>query len=190
MRSHPGPGGTLIVELDGMGVSWMLRPTAERVRVVQHGGDVPGYHSGFMLVPSRGFALTVLTNAEGGTKLLNELFADDWALRRFAGLRNLPATPHRRTRRELAPYEGRYTAQELDPTGELTPKELELRADQGGLRVSKDGHVVFRLAFYRHDHVLQLGSDGTPTGIRADFIRGGDGRIMWLRIGGRLCRHG
>jgi hypothetical protein len=66
-------------------------------------------------------------------------------------------------------YEGRYTAQELDPTGELTPKRLELRADRG--------------------HVLQLDPDGTPSGIRADFIRGGDGRIMWLWIGGRLCRH-
>lgn len=28
MRSRPGPGGTLVVELDGLGVTWMLRPTA------------------------------------------------------------------------------------------------------------------------------------------------------------------
>src|SRR5262249_52091060 len=38
MRSNPGPGGTLLVELDGMGVNWMLRPSAEGVRIVQHGG--------------------------------------------------------------------------------------------------------------------------------------------------------
>src|SRR5262249_16751005 len=38
MRSNPGPGGTLLVELDGVGVNWMLRPSAEGVRIVQHGG--------------------------------------------------------------------------------------------------------------------------------------------------------
>lgn len=63
MRSRPGPGGTLVVELDGMGVTWQLRPSRQRVRIVQHGGDWPGQHSGLMMVPARGFALTVLTNS-------------------------------------------------------------------------------------------------------------------------------
>jgi CubicO group peptidase (beta-lactamase class C family) len=35
MRSNPGPGGTLFVELDGMGVTWQLGPSAEGVRIVQ-----------------------------------------------------------------------------------------------------------------------------------------------------------
>lgn len=112
MRSDPGPGGTLIVELEAMGVSWMLRPSAQGVRIVQHGGDVPGERSGFMFVPARGFALTVLTNSDGGVRLLGELFADDWALRRFAGLTNLPAIRRKLPARPLAPFEGRYSAQE------------------------------------------------------------------------------
>jgi CubicO group peptidase (beta-lactamase class C family) len=41
MRSHPGPGGTLVVELDGLGVTWQLRPSRQRVRIIQHGGDWP-----------------------------------------------------------------------------------------------------------------------------------------------------
>src|SRR4051794_6879765 len=69
-----------------MGVTWMLRPTRERVRTVQHGGDLGGQHSGFLKVPDRGFALVMLTNSEGGPGLLAELFADDWALRRYAGV--------------------------------------------------------------------------------------------------------
>jgi hypothetical protein len=80
MRSNPGPGGTLFVELDGMGVSWQLRPGAQGVRIVQHGGDYPGQFSGFIMVPERGFALTVLTNSDGGIKLTSDLFIDDWAL--------------------------------------------------------------------------------------------------------------
>jgi hypothetical protein len=51
---------------------------------VQHGGTWPGQISGFMMVPSRGFALTLLTNSEGGTRLRDELFTDDWALSRYA----------------------------------------------------------------------------------------------------------
>jgi len=42
MRSNPGAGGTLQVELAGMGVTWMLRPTAENDTIVQHGGTVLG----------------------------------------------------------------------------------------------------------------------------------------------------
>jgi CubicO group peptidase (beta-lactamase class C family) len=69
MQSHPGPGGTLFVELDGVGVTWMLRPTAEGPKVVQHGGDWAGQHSGFLMVPERDFALTLLTNSETGPAL-------------------------------------------------------------------------------------------------------------------------
>ena len=132
MRSNPGPGGTLLVELDGMGVTWQLRPSAQGVRIVQHGGDYLGQHSEFIMVPERGFALTVLTNSDGGPKLLKDLFIDDWALRRFAGVSNLPAKPRALTRSQLAPYEGLYTGRIIDPI--LTPSgtEAETRIELKG----------------------------------------------------------
>ncbi|HEY9337542.1 MAG TPA: serine hydrolase domain-containing protein, partial [Kribbella sp.] len=86
MQSHPGPGGTLFVELNGVGVSWMLRPTLQGPTVVQHGGDWNGQHSGFLFVPERDFAITLLTNSESGPLLVADLFADDWALQEFAGV--------------------------------------------------------------------------------------------------------
>ena len=52
------------------------------ITIVQHGGTWQGQRSGFFMVPDRNFAMTVLTNSEGGAPLLNELFAEDWALRR------------------------------------------------------------------------------------------------------------
>jgi CubicO group peptidase (beta-lactamase class C family) len=117
MRSNPGPGGTLVVELDGMGATWMLRPSAEGEPIVQHGGSGPGQNSGFIMVPSRGFALTVLTNSDSGLSLLAELFTDDWALRRFPGVSNLPAAPQSLSPGDLAPYEGRYVAYQIDDDG-------------------------------------------------------------------------
>jgi CubicO group peptidase (beta-lactamase class C family) len=202
MRSNPGPGGTLLVELDGMGVTWMLRPSAEGVRIVQHGGDYVGQHAGFIMVPEREFALTVLTNSDGGTKLLGDLFLDDWALRRFAGVGNLPAEPRTLSRSQLAPYEGLYTGQIIDPvflpSGTVVKTRIELKGTPDGrLRMRRTDSVgssvppavESSLAFYRDDYVLVYDGSGEPTFARANFLRGNDGSVKWLRFGGRLYRH-
>src|SRR5215813_8415079 len=192
MRSDPGPGGTIFVELDGVGVTWMLRPSAEGVRIVQHGGDAGGQHSGFLMVPERGFAFTTLTNSEGGPKLVHDLFTDDWALRRFAGISNLPAVPRALSPGELAPYEGRYVAQVIGPDGAVAEVLVELRGDRGQLHMTltsretvstptSPGGAEFRLAFYRDDFVLVLDATGQPIGTRSDFVRDADGRVAWLR---------
>jgi CubicO group peptidase (beta-lactamase class C family) len=208
MRSNPGPGGTLNVELDGMGVTWRLRPSAEGAQIVQHGGVLAGQFSDIVMVPERGFALTVLTNSEGGAPLTAELFTDDWALRRFAGVSNLPAEPRALTQAELAPYEGRYTRQIIDASGALE-NQMEINGDNGqlhatlreGLEVTDPGDPTdiaqpedapakeFRLEFYRDDYVLVYDESGEPIFRRADFLRGADGDLEWLRYGGRLYRH-
>jgi CubicO group peptidase (beta-lactamase class C family) len=190
MRSRPGPGGTLFVELDGAGVTWMLRPTAERVQVVQHGGDVGGQHSGFLLVPERDFALTVLTNSETGPFLLADLFVGDWALRRFAGVHNLPANPRRLPAAELAGYEGAYTLQQVGPDGALLGFVVDVVRDRGELAVQIDGEAALRLKFYRRDYVLTADPTGQPDGSRANFVRDASGEVAWLRLGGRLLRRG
>jgi hypothetical protein len=189
MRSHPGPGGTLMVELDGMGVTWMLRPTAQGVRVVQHGGDLPGYHSGFLMVPRRGFAISMLTNSESGPALVKEFFAKDWALRRFANVSNLPAVPRTLPAHALAPYEGGYVTAQVGFDGALVEVGFELVADGGRLVMTQGDVAVQALAFYRRDHVLILDAAGDDLGFRADFLRSPDGRVAWLRMFGTLYRH-
>src|SRR4051794_8781112 len=109
-------------------------------------GDLAGQHSGFLMVPDRGFVLVMLTNSEGGPEPLTEFFAGDSALRRYAGVSNLPAVLETLTPAELAPYEGRYL-------------------------------------------YLYSNFDGRSTSTRADFVRGADGEVAWLRTGGRLVRH-
>jgi hypothetical protein len=47
----------------------------------------------------------------------------------------------------------------------------------------------FRLAFYHHDYVLVYDESGEPTFERANFLRGHDGSVKWLRMSGRLYRH-
>ncbi|GAB7036566.1 MULTISPECIES: serine hydrolase domain-containing protein [Catenuloplanes] len=191
MRSRPGPGGTLFVELDGAGVTWMLRPTAEGPTVVQHGGDWSGQHSGFLMVPARDVALTVLTNSDAGPALLDDLFVGDWALRRLAGVSNIPAPPLTLTDAELAPYLGRYSGQQIDVDGTVYTQEFEFVADRGRLVLMAGGAAVDGFAFYRKDYVVDLPlRGGTEEGIRANFVRGPDGSVRWFRIGGRLYRRG
>ncbi|QSE86145.1 serine hydrolase domain-containing protein [Rhodococcus koreensis] len=201
MRSNPGVGGTLQVELTGMGVSWMLRPSAENETIVQHGGTWAGQRSGFFMVPSRNFAMTVLTNSEGGAKLLNELFAEDWSLRRFAGISNLPATPQKLSTAELAPYEGVYATDDIDQSGTLGTVVINFRGKDGQLvgnmSDAPDGTYLpdeqtvpnLGLALYKTDYGLDLGPDLKPTGTRSNFVRGSDGNVAWFSNHGRLYRH-
>jgi CubicO group peptidase (beta-lactamase class C family) len=187
MRSDLGPGGTLVVEIDGVGVTWWRRRTAEGVPVFHHGGSWQGQESGFVFVPERGFAMTLLTNSTGGSKLVHELFFTDWALRELAGLSDPPAVPRTLSPAQLAPYEGRYEAWTIPPFGapdEFVQIYFEIKATDGALRARSDDDAELTLAFYRDDYVLATDEDGLTR--RADFVRGPDGRIAWFRERGRI----
>lgn len=194
MRSNPGAGGTLLVDLTGVGVTWMLRPSAEGDVVVQHGGTWNGQHSGFFMVPGRNFAMTLLTNSDGGSRLTAELFADDWALRRFAGISNTPATAQTLSAAELRPYVGRYEAEQIIESGVKKTVAIDFRAGDGHLDgtiriLEEEGKgTPLGLALYRRDYGVDLAADGTPTGTRSNFIRDPGGDITWLRNHGRLYR--
>jgi CubicO group peptidase (beta-lactamase class C family) len=187
MQSNPGPGGTLLDELEGMGITWMLRPTAEGDRIVQHGGNWPGQSSGFMMVPSRGFAITLLTNSLGGQELTGSMFGEDWLLRNFAGVSNPPAVPLQKSAAELAPYEGRYKASNIVPSGQWNHTEVKLTAKDGLLAV-EGPLAAAAFAFYRDEFLLDLDAEGSPDGGRSNFVRGPGGRLEWLRTHGRLLK--
>jgi CubicO group peptidase (beta-lactamase class C family) len=193
MRSQPGPGGTNGAEIDGYGISLCLRRTAEGPRVVEHGGDLTGQHSGFLFVPERDFAMTVLTNSESGGQLKVALCYDDWALQQFAGLRNPPAVPTRVSSARLAEYEGTYVTRMLEAPDEWLEIEMSLQASDGALRgqLELEGQTLDqRLEFYRGEYVLVMSDKAVPLGsVRANFVRDPDGRVAWFRSGGRLFAH-
>jgi hypothetical protein len=57
----------------------------------------------------------MLTNSDSGPRLIAQLFYDDWALSRFADVRNLLAVPRTLNGAELAPYEGQYIVVREEP---------------------------------------------------------------------------
>lgn len=181
--------GTILI---GMGVSWQVRPTAEGVVVVEHSGDLPGYHPHLMLVPAQQFAIVFLNNSEGGIQLKWELFIRDWVLRHFVKLHNLPAPPRRLSASELAQYEGQYVAEAILVNNQDFFEHFQLTGRPDGTLQKTDlssGAATPLppeiLTFYANDYVID-----ESTGLRYNFLRDESGAVVWLRFGGRLRRRG
>lgn len=166
---------------DAWGLTWGLQFFAGE-RIVRHGGATNGQMSAFLMVPGRRFAVTVLTNADLGRLLHEEVTR--WLLTHYLGLEEHEPTPRVMSEQDLLGYVGRYT-------GALNDFELVLR--DGGLALLttfKGGFPLktspplpspppARLAFIGDDRCIVL--DGPMKGRRGEFLRDNEGRIVWLR---------
>lgn len=183
MQSPQAPAGNGI---EALGISWMLRGI-DGVRIVQHGGTTNGQLSAFLFVPSRDFAITVLTNADRGGALHREIAT--WALEHYLGLKDPDPVPLEAGAEALAAYAGRYTA--LGSDLELRVEGAELIAQtlpKGGFP-TKDSPPPpapppVRLALVGEDRVVAV--DGPLKRMPAEFLRHPDGRIMAVRMGFRV----
>jgi CubicO group peptidase (beta-lactamase class C family) len=100
-REHAGRG-----RHQSYGIVWKLRELAG-VRVVEHGGAVPGQHSAFLMVPERDYAIVVLTNSHpDGQALWREIVR--FSLRTDLGLVAPEPTARELTAGQLARYPGEY----------------------------------------------------------------------------------
>jgi len=168
-----------------MGLAWFIRDSGG-VRTVRHGGGTYGQISSFMFAPARDFALTILTNANNGGELTEEV--TKWALEHYLGLVEPTPTPLERTEAQLAAYAGRYTAA-------LTVADLVVRDGSLVLELSyfdfpadepPPAPPPARVALYAEDRIIVL--DGPLEGSRGEVLRGAGGHIAWLRLGGRVHR--
>jgi CubicO group peptidase (beta-lactamase class C family) len=185
MQQPHGPGGN---DIAAVGIPWLLRDLAG-TRIVRHGGATLGQLSAFQFVPSRGFAITILTNADRGDTLNTEILA--WAFAHYLGLRR-PDEPHLpMSDEQLAAFAGTYTSAHWDAVLAVQDGYLvEQDVPKGGFP-DKDSppppsDPPSRLAFIAPDRVLGL--DAQMKGSRSEFLRDDAGRIVWYRNGGRLLR--
>jgi CubicO group peptidase (beta-lactamase class C family) len=183
MQSVWAPAGNFA---EAVGGAWLLRGPAER-RIVGHGGSTVGQQASLQLVPSRGLGIVVLTNGSRGAVVATRVV--DWALRHYAGISEPDPTTHSLEPALLRQYVGRY---------EQPLSSYEVSASDAGLVIQETEKGGFptkdsppppspppaRFAFWAEDRILGL--DSPFAGARAEFIRGADGTLKWLRIGGRL----
>ena len=167
-------------------LTWFRRDVGG-VRIIQHGGATNGQQSAFLFAPERRFALTVLTNANAGAQLADEV--ETWALQKYLGVGESEPVHEERSPEQLKEYLGSYVSHLVT---------VELGVDAGQLFLSFTMSDKFpadeppppppptHLAFYAPDRVIAL--EGPLKGSRGEFLRAPDGGIAWLRIGGRIQR--
>ena len=170
-----------------MGIAWQLRDV-DGTRTVLHGGGTNGQLSLLMLVPARGFGLSVLTNGSRGAELHRDVAR--WALETYLGVRE-PEPPQRPLNaQQLAAYAGRYSARLADSELCVQDGYLTMQVTPNGGFPDKNSPPSapppppVRLAFVYYDQVLAL--DAPMKDMRGDFIRADDGSIAWFRFGGRI----
>lgn len=177
-RQVEGSGG------NDWGLTWGLRTVGD-TRLVFHGGGTSGQLSAFMMVPQRRFAISVLTNADRGSILHNEVVK--WALAHYVGLNEPEPRPLETSEVDLAPYVGTYM-------GAGSTSDLDVRLQNGGLVMHvhlKGGFPdknappaptppPMRLALLDDERFMVLDDPGK--GARGEFLRDDDGRIAWLRL--------
>ena len=169
------------------GLAWQIREIGGEW-VVEHGGGINRQVSFVSLVPSRGFGLVVLTNANRGGYITDRTMKQ--ALQEYLGIVQPEVEPRDLSVADLAPYVERY---------DTALANCELRPRGGGLSL----YVEFKrgfpsagspippeppptsLAFHASDRVVDL---EPPFHERGDFLRDAAGRITHFRFGGRAIK--
>ena len=174
-------------EGESWGLSWGILDELEGARQVRHGGGTKGQVSLLVMVPSHDLAMAILTNADPGGRITDEVRR--WVLKELLGLEAPRAEPIDAEKDVLAQYAGLYR-------GYYTDLELGVL---GGKLV---GQVTYKRGFPNEDvppppppppasvglcaedQLLVL--DGPAKDTLGDVIRRPDGSIGWLRFSGRL----
>ncbi|HSR68728.1 MAG TPA: serine hydrolase domain-containing protein [Acidobacteriota bacterium] len=171
-----------------MALTWHV-DSVEGVDLVSHGGGTLGQISMLTLVPERGFAFALLTNAGGGGQLTRQIRRA--ALESFLGLTVTDPEPIEAAEERLRQYVGRYVRPFSDVVvtlndGKLLAQLIPKRGFPNREAPVPPPRPPFPVGLYREDGLVVL--EGPRKGSTADVIRLEDGSIGWLRMGGRIHR--
>jgi hypothetical protein len=178
-------------EDDDQGLPWFISEVGG-MRFVAHGGGTNGQISAFWMVPERNFAFTVLTNADRGEFVCEE--ASEWVMRELLGVEETDPEPMEMPETELEEYAGRYVVGGTGDSVELWIEGSALRfeeayGDHSAIsETNPEAPPPARGAFYARDRLVRI--DGPYKGAKAEFLRGPEGGIRWLRMGRIYARQG
>jgi len=178
---------------DDIGIAWHLR-TVGPVRTAAHGGTLGGHILLLELVPERNFAIGILTNASNGWRLIQDVeraslksyhgatFATNQGIAHRGLVETLPAVEALATQADPAPYVGRY----LRPTNAVVVRAENRRLFVQVVPNNGTAQAEMPVSFYGADRAVV--TDGPDAGQSIEFIRTSDGRVMWVRVVGRIAR--
>lgn len=178
---------------DAVGIGWLLKEV-DGAQLVSHGGTTHGQYSTFGMVPSRGFAVTSLSNCGPNGPQLNQAVTK-WALEHYLGLRETELVATDRTDEELAEFTGHFEtiATMLDITAvrgaleaQMTVKPDTLRALRESGEDEPEEQPPLRLGLVAGTDQYVV-TEGPAAGMRGYFSRDASGRVDAVHVGGRLA---
>ena len=169
-----------------VGVSWFVR-TVGGVRLQYHGGVAIGQQGVLMLAPDRGEAVTVQTNSARGGLLHQDVTT--WWQRQRLDLKVPEPVYIELDKTRYTEYADRYLAELSDAELELSDTGLVYRTfshNKLGVQPKPPDPPPSRVAFTSDARFTLL--DGPLKDTRGEFLRGPDGRVRYMRVGGRVYR--
>jgi CubicO group peptidase (beta-lactamase class C family) len=172
--------------ISNIGLSWSIT-MLDSTKMISHGGGTNGQASYLRIIPSRKFAVAIFTNSDEGDLLCDEIA--NLAMKAFTGLTIPEAIPMDIPEEKLQPFVARY-----DSASDI----CDIYVKEGGLMlqyIPKGGFPTpespapqapppVRMGVYAEDRVISL--DEPMKNARGEFLRSPDGKITWLRFGGRI----
>lgn len=177
---------------DEIGLSWHIR-RAGNVRTFGHGGTLGGHVLLLEIVPERNFAIAILTNANTGWRLIQDVERE--ALQSYLGVtytanqaiahrglvETIPGAEPLASQPDPAPYLGTYARPNNSYVVRAEGGRLVVQDRPGAGGTPRD-HPV---AFYGPDRLIV--TDGPDRGQSIEFIRDAAGRVNWIRFVGRAA---
>ena len=177
---------------DEIGLAWHMRQVGP-IRTFSHGGTLGGHILLLEIVPERNFAIAILTNANTGWRLIQDVerealqtylgatYARNQAIAHRGLVETLPSAQPLSPQPDPAPYLGTYAR----PTNSYV-----VRTDGGKLIVqdrpsSGGGGREWPVAFYGPDRVVV--TEGADRGQSIEFVRDDNARVQWIRVVGRVA---
>jgi CubicO group peptidase (beta-lactamase class C family) len=179
---------------DDIGLAWHVRQVGP-VRTFGHGGTLGGHILLLEIVPERSFAIAILTNANTGWRLVQDVerealksylgagYATDQAIAHRGLVETLPWVQPLAQQPDFAPYLGTYVRPSNSYVVRAGKDALIVEDRSGGGRARE-----FPVAFYGADRVVVI--DGPDRGQSIEFVRDDQGRVNWIRVVGRVAVRG
>jgi CubicO group peptidase (beta-lactamase class C family) len=177
---------------DSIGIAWHMRHVGP-IRTFAHGGTLAGHILLLELVPERNFALAILTNANTGWRVIQDVerealssylgarYATNQAIAHRGLVETLPAVEPLARQPDPTPYVGTYARPMNTVVVRAEGTKLFVQERQNSGRAG----VEMPVSFFGPDHVVV--TDGADKGQSIEFVRDARGRVMWVRVVGRVA---
>jgi len=181
--AHMQTPQTTVWKKESWGLTWSIDDTYG-TRLVSHGGGTMGQVSQLILVPEKGFVITVFTNDDEGGQLTQAVTRE--ALKLYIGIEITDPEPMNVEEKVLSQYAGLYSRPFMDiHLGMLGGRLIGQVIPKMGFP-AKDSPTPpppppFTVGLCEEDRLIVL--DGASKSGKAEIIRKADGSIGWLRFG-------